>query len=254
MSLSFSAAFGFTAFFLRSINISSYLGYYYFTLKKSISEYNEINLNNLYTLSHIIFKILYAIYILIYAVANGSDFYLTTTAVVYGVIFFLFLNMQLYIQKQKSTMFIKTLIISAAGYSSHMFVHKIMNYFLLIIFAFLSNFYDYDKYRRALISKDHELIEIEITILDIIACFMWVVYSLCNDFALIVFVQLSIMSLYLLGFFTYLLLTDSLNKKYKCLLNAIFYILLRKSLTEVEMEEQMDAIKLKNINNAANNL
>ena len=214
-----SYIFGSFALSFRIINYSSYLPYYYISMKTKILQNNnninndEIILPNLSILFSILsfslFSMLYGYYI------ETTTIFIFLTYFYVSILYLIYLNIYFFSEKKSHYMLIVTLLICFPIYLLYKIKNIILIEFLGFIFLFLSNISNIINFRNILSENIHINNDKDIyssLYQDFFVDFFWIIYSSINNFYYFVVINLISLLITLLGIISYMYLNDLINK------------------------------------------
>ena len=255
-----SYIFGSFALSFRIINYSSYLPYYYISMKTKILQNNnninndEIILPNLSILFSILsfslFSMLYGYYI------ETTTIFIFLTYFYVSILYLIYLNIYFFSEKKSHYMLIVTLLICFPIYLLYKIKNIILIEFLGFIFLFLSNISNIIKFRNVfsqffseylyLINNDKDIYSSLYQ--DFFVDFFWIIYSSINNFYYFVVINLICLLITLLGIISYMYSNDLINKN-NFIIKVVKKILLIKNINLIVYNDVNDFINDKNFNN-----
>ena len=250
-----SYIFGSFALSFRIINYSSYLPYYYISMKTKILQNNnninndEIILPNLSILFSILsfslFSMLYGYYI------ETTYIFIFLTYFYVSILYLIYLNIYFFSEKKSHYMLIVTLLICFPIYLLYKIKNIILIEFLGFVFLFLSNISNIINYRNVLseninINNDKDIYSSLYQ--DFFVDFFWIIYSSINNFYYFVVINLIYLLITLLGIISYMYSNDLINKN-NFIIKVVKKILLIKNINLIVYNDVNDFINDKNFNN-----
>ena len=250
-----SYIFGSFALSFRIINYSSYLPYYYISMKTKILQNNnninndEIILPNLSILFSILsfslFSMLYGYYI------ETTTIFIFLTYFYVSILYLIYLNIYFFSEKKSHYMLIVTLLICFPIYLLYKIKNIILIEFLGFIFLFLSNISNIINFRNILSENIHINSDKDIyssLYQDFFVDFFWIIYSSINNFYYFVVINLICLFITLLGIISYMYSNDLINKN-NFIIKVVKKILLIKNINLIVYNDVNDFINDKNFNN-----
>ena len=250
-----SYIFGSFALSFRIINYSSYLPYYYISMKTKILQNNnninndEIILPNLSILFSILsfslFSMLYGYYI------ETTYIFIFLTYFYVSILYLIYLNIYFFSEKKSHYMLIVTLLICFPIYLLYKIKNIILIEFLGFIFLFLSNISNIINFRNILSENIHINSDKDIyssLYQDFFVDFFWIIYSSINNFYYFVVINLICLLITLLGIISYMYSNDLINKN-NFIIKVVKKILLIKNINLIVYNDVNDFINDKNFNN-----
>ena len=250
-----SYIFGSFALSFRIINYSSYLPYYYISMKTKILQNNnninndEIILPNLSILFSILsfslFSMLYGYYI------ETTYIFIFLTYFYVSILYLIYLNIYFFSEKKSHYMLFVTLLICFPIYLLYKIKNIILIEFLGFVFLFLSNISNIINYRNVLseninINNDKDIYSSLYQ--DFFVDFFWIIYSSINNFYYFVVINMICLLISLLGIISYMYSNDLINKN-NFIIKVVKKILLIKNINLIVYNDVNDFINDKNFNN-----
>ena len=254
-----SYIFGSFALSFRIIYYSSYLPYYYVSMKTKLLQNNNnnniINNNNEIILPNlsIVFSILsFSLFSMLYGYfIETTTIFIFLTYFYVSILYFIYLNIYFFSENKSHYMLIVTLLICFPIYILYKIKSIILIEILGFIFLILSNISKIINFRNVLSEKLNINIDKDIyssLYQDFFVEFFWIVYSSLNNFYYFVIINFICLLITLLGIISYMYSNDLINKN-NFIIKVVKKILLIKNINLIVYNDVNDCINDKNFNN-----
>ena len=253
-----SYIFGSFALSFRIIYYSSYLPYYYVSMKTKLlqnNNNNNINNNNEIILPNlsIVFSILsFSLFSMLYGYfIETTTIFIFLTYFYVSILYFIYLNIYFFSENKSHYMLIVTLLICFPIYILYKIKSIILIEILGFIFLILSNISKIINFRNVLSEKLNIYIDKDIyssLYQDFFVEFFWIVYSSLNNFYYFVIINFICLLITLLGIISYMYLNDLINKN-NFIIKVVKKILLIKNINLIVYNDINDFLNNKNSNN-----
>ena len=241
-----SYIFGSFALSFRIINYSSYLPYYYISMKTKILQNNN-NINNdeiiLPNLS-ILFSILsFSLFSMLYAYFRETNIlFIFLTYFYISFLYLIYLNIFFFSEKKYYLMLITTLLICFPIYLLYKSKNIILIEILGLIFLFLSSISNII-YFRDILSENYKPNNdkniFSSLYQDFFIQIFWIIYSSLNNFYYFIIVNFISLLITLLGIISYMCLNDLINKN-NLIIKIVKKILLVKNINLIAYNDIED--------------
>ena len=231
---SFSSFIGLASFLSRSSYSSLWIIVYYRAMKDSLISIFEMNKKVLMLKNEIYKNIIYYIMAFLYSISFDDTFNYIYMSALLNLIFYLaILNMQLFIDNNKSQMLLQTLFF----FLLLKIIYSIFNKYLICILFIFSDLlilqYPINKFRTGVLLNDKSYFDVENIIIEIMICLLWLIYSTSNNFMCFFFICIINLFARICMLFGYQIVIGDIgiNSKLYHFLIIVFFINIRMNKT-----------------------
>lgn len=231
---SFSSFIGMASFLSRSSYSSLWIIVYYRAMKDSLLSIFEMNKKVLMVKNEIYKNIIYYIMAFLYSISFDDSFNFIYMSALINLIFYLaILNMQLFIDKNKSQMLLQTLFF----FVLLKIIYSIFNKYLICILFICSDLlvlqYPIHRFRIGVLLNNKSYFDIENIIIEIMICLLWFIYSTSNNFMCFFFICIINLFARICILFGYQIVMGDIgtNSKVYHFLISVFFINIRLNKT-----------------------